>query len=134
MNQIRASLTGFALLCIVACSESVIGPSVPIGQEFELRPGGMAAVVGTAVAVRFDGVDGDSRCPADAYCILGGDAVVQVSVLSGAGISPYELHTGSMAPVRHDELTISLVQLMPYPFSSTPIPPEGYRVTLRVTR
>ena len=45
-----------------------------------------------------------------------------------------ELHTGDMQPVRHDELTIHLVQLAPYPFSSRPFTPDEYRVTLRVTR
>jgi hypothetical protein len=125
---------GVVLICTAACSESVTGPTAPIGQDFELHPGGVMVVAGASMAVRFDRVTGDSRCPADAYCILGGDAIVQISVLTGAGESTYELHTGSMAPVRHGELTINLVRLQPYPFSSGPIPPEGYRVTLRVAR
>lgn len=39
-----------------------------------------------------------------------------------------------MAPVSHDDLTITLVELMPYPFSSMPFSPDQYRATLRVTR
>ena len=40
-----------------------------------------------------------------------------------------------MAPVRHDDFTIDArASLSPYPFSATPIAPEDYRATLRVTR
>jgi hypothetical protein len=39
-----------------------------------------------------------------------------------------------MRPVQHDDFTISLVQVAPYPFSARPIQPDEYRVTLKVTR
>jgi hypothetical protein len=39
-----------------------------------------------------------------------------------------------MRPVKHGDLTIELVQLSPYPFSSRTIQPDEYRATLRVTR
>jgi hypothetical protein len=39
-----------------------------------------------------------------------------------------------MQPVRHDEFTIALVQVAPYPFSTRMIQPDEYRATLRVTR
>jgi hypothetical protein len=84
--------------------------------------------------VRFDGVSGDSRCPADAFCILGGDATVHVTVLEGASVFPYELHTGDMRPVRHGDITLALERLEPYPFSGRPIEPSEYRLTFRATR
>jgi hypothetical protein len=87
-----------------------------------------------ALSIRFNGVTGDSRCPADAICIQGGDAIVSLTTTSIRGTRSLELHTGTMAPVQHDELTISLVRLEPYPFSSGPIEPNDYRATLRVTR
>ena len=87
-----------------------------------------------ALSIRFDGVTGDSRCPADAICIQGGDAVVTLTATSIKGTRVHELHTGTMAPVQHDEVTISLVRLEPYPFSSGPIAPDDYRATLRVTQ
>jgi hypothetical protein len=59
---------------------------------------------------------------------------VRLSVLSSDGQSDYHLHTGDMQPVRHDELTIALEELSPYPFSSRTIDPGEYRATLRVTR
>ncbi|CAN5865045.1 hypothetical protein BH18ACI5_BH18ACI5_00890 [soil metagenome] len=47
--------------------------------------------------------------------------------------SSHELHTANKQPVTANELTIELVEVAPYPFS-TPIDPAAYRVTLRVTR
>ncbi len=91
-------------------------------------------VQGTRTSITFTGVEGDSRCPADAICIQGGDARVKIDVESDGSLHRYELHTGDMKPVEHEGLTITLVQLSPYPFSSTTINPEDYRATLTVSR
>ncbi|MGH9329271.1 MAG: hypothetical protein ACRD09_02410 [Vicinamibacterales bacterium] len=121
---------------MTACHESSpAGPTVPLNQQFVLAPGQTATVEGASVRVSFLRVLGDSRCPADALCIQGGDAIVQIEVHpDGGGVRPYELHTGDMRPVKHDDLTIELVQLSPYPFSSRTIQPDEYRATLRVAR
>jgi hypothetical protein len=93
------------------------------------------AISEAGISVRFEGVAGDSRCPADAFCVQGGDALVQIEVApEGGPRQPYVLHTGDMRPVSHGDLTIALVQLAPYPFSANPIDPRDYRATLRVTR
>jgi hypothetical protein len=97
--------------------------------------------VGTSVSVpeapatiAFERVVGDSRCPADALCLLGGDAIVRIEVTTPAARAAYELHTGTERPVTHDDLTIHLVRVDPYPFSAHPIDPTTYRVTLRIVR
>lgn len=118
----------------VGCDESITGPTVPLNTEFVLAPGGSAIVDSVSLSVRFNRVTGDSRCPADAICIQGGDAIVHITVISGGITRDYELHTGDMRPVRHDDKTIALVQLAPYPFSSRTIEPGDYRATLKVTR
>lgn len=125
------------LICLLAaagCDESVVGPTVPLDQSFTLGVGEAANVAGQLV-IEFTGVTGDSRCPADAVCIQGGDAVVHVRV-SGGDTAAYELHTGdaSRASVTHRSLRISLVQLQPFPFSSRTIAPDEYRATLSVSR
>ncbi|HXG89326.1 MAG TPA: hypothetical protein VNJ02_13405 [Vicinamibacterales bacterium] len=94
----------------------------------------MTQIEGASLSVRFDRVSGDSRCPADAVCILGGDAIVHITATTDGAARQYELHTGNMQPVRHNDFTITLVQLSPYPFSSRTIAPDEYRATLRVTR
>jgi hypothetical protein len=106
-----------------------------VNHRFTLAPGEIAMVPDAGVSVRFDGVTGDSRCPGDALCILGGDAVVHVAVLGGSLVSAYELHLGSLQSVRHGGLTLSLEELQPYPFSSRPpIAAADYRATLLATR
>jgi|SRR5437867_525842 len=122
----------FILIALSACTPS--GPTARLNQDFALAPGETARIAEWNVSIRFVGVQGDSRCPADAVCILGGDAIVRIEVLSSAAAKPYDLHTGDMRPVKHDDLTIALVELAPYPFSSRTIQPGEYRVKLRVTR
>ena len=122
-----------ALGTIGGCDESPpTGPS--LNEEFTLAPGEITTIADAGVRIRFDQVEGDSRCPADAVCVQGGDALVRIAVVERSTERPYELHTGNMEPVTHDGLTIALVQLQPYPFSSRTIEPGDYRATLRVTR
>lgn len=120
--------------CAAASCTGTSGPTVPLDREFVLAPGESALVDGESIRIRFERVEGDSRCPADAFCIQGGDAIVRIAVASAWQERRYELHTGDLRPVRHDDLTIELIQLAPYPFSSQPIQPGDYRATLRVTR
>jgi hypothetical protein len=106
-----------------------------VSREVVLAPGQSATVSEAAITLRFEGVSGDSRCPANATCITGGDALVQIEVVPTAGRRQnYTLHTGDMRPVAHGDLTIELVELSPYPFSSTPITPGDYRARLRLSR
>jgi hypothetical protein len=115
--------------------QGLTAPTVALDREFVLAPGESARVAQTESTVRFVGVEGDSRCPADALCIQGGDAVVRIEVWGAGGPAErYALHTGDMKPVAHEDLTIELVQLQPYPFSSRTIAPSDYRATLRVSR
>jgi hypothetical protein len=132
MNM-RLSVLFFVAMAVIACDRPTT-PTTPIDTNFVLAPGEARVVEDTTTEIRFNGVTNDSRCPADVVCITGGDAHVQIRVASGLGTREYVLHTGDMKPVTHDDLTIHLVQVTPYPFSSRTIAPDDYRVTLRVTR
>ena len=125
------------LLAATACDEkSPIGPTVALNERFTLAPSETATIQDADILVQFVEVTGDSRCPADALCIQGGDALVHIRVRDGATLSPYELHTGdsSRATVTYKQVRIALVELQPYPFSSRTIAPMDYRATLTVTR
>ena len=88
------------------------------------------------MTVQFVRVTGDSRCPADAVCIQGGDALVQVRASDGDTSTLLGLHTGdsSRASAIYQGVRITLVELQPYPFSSRTIAPEEYRATLTAMR
>src|SRR5688572_24822014 len=114
------------LLFATACDEDTpTGPSVPLNEQFTLAPGQAATIRDSSVRVQFVRVSGDSRCPADAVCIQGGDALVHVRAGEGNMIE-YELHTGdeSRAAIAHAGFRIELVNLQPYPFSSRTIRPD----------
>src|SRR5687768_568053 len=99
----RLLFVGFCFLWMTACAtEGPADPSRPLDAEFVLAPGERAAIEGASMSVRFVEVSGDSRCPADAICILGGDAIVRVQAITAGGAQyPYELHTGNMRPATH---------------------------------
>lgn len=125
------------LLCalpMIGCDESVTGPTASLNSEFTLAPGDAAAIAGASLSVRFNHITGDNRCPADAVCILGGSADVNITAVSERSTREYVLRTGDLQPVQHDGFTIALVQVQPYPFSARTIEPDEYRVTLKVTR
>jgi hypothetical protein len=127
----------FCLMAATACDEKVpTAVTIPIDQQFTLAPGEAAVIEATGLRVQFVRVTGDSRCPADAICIQGGDAVVVVRAVEAGASREYELHTGNseQAAVDHGGTRISLVQLQPYPFSSRPTQPSDYRATLEVRR
>ena len=125
----------FCLLTVTACSGKSPATPSPIAREVVLTPGQAVSVSEAEATFRFDGVSGDSRCPIDAICIQGGDALVQIAVLRArSGAQSYTLHTGDLRPVVHDDLTIALVDLTPYPYSARQIQPSDYRLTLRISR
>ena len=128
----------FLLICLFAtsgCGGTIAGPTAPLDEPFILTLGEAVNVSAAGLVLKFTGVTGDSRCPADAICIQGGDAIVNVQVSSG-GTAAYELHTGdaTRASVTHRGYLITLVQLFPYPFSSRTIPQNEYRATFTVSR
>jgi len=133
----RSPLWMSALLGIViagCASKNPEAPTGPLNVRLVLGVGEIGDVQPASIRVQFQGVTSDSRCPADALCIQRGDAVVRIGVLSSGRQFLYDLRTDDMKGITHAELTIALVQLEPYPFSSRVIGPADYRATLRITR
>lgn len=132
----RVATLLLCLLAATACDDtSPTGPSVTLDQRFTLAPGETASVGDSAMRLRFERVSGDSRCPADAVCIQGGDAIVHVEASGVGDATSLELHTGdsSRASAAYGGVKVALVELQPYPFSSRTIAPGEYRATLVVS-
>jgi hypothetical protein len=127
-------LLSLCLLAATACDQSLTSPSTPLDTDFVLAPGETMAIESASLTITFDGVSGDSRCPADALCIQGGSADVHITATADGARRQLVIRTGDMKPVQHGDTIIALVQLSPYPFSSRTIAPNEYRATLKVTR
>ena len=129
----RLLIGAICLLSVTACSNtSPVGPG-PVDRQVVLAPGQTAAVA-PDLSIEFVGVLGDSRCPADALCVLGGDAVVRITISAGEQRAERDLHTGTLARAALGRARVELLELAPYPFSAKTIEPEDYRATLRVVR
>jgi hypothetical protein len=127
----RHLLLGICLLSTTACLGN--SPTAPVDRQVVLAPG-QTTEIAAGLSLRFSGVTGDSRCPADAICVQGGDAIVRIVIMSNGSTAERELHTGTMQPVTFEAVRVELIQLEPYPFSSRTIRPDEYRATVRVTR
>ena len=133
----RAQGLLICLLFVTCCDESSpLAPTVPLNERFTLAPGEEVVVEGIELQLEFVQVIGDSRCPADAICIHGGDATVQVRAARDGDSTVLGLHTGDASQVSaiYRGARITLVELSPYPFSSRPIEPDDYRAILTVTQ
>lgn len=127
----------FCLLLATACVPNrAAAPTAPFDLEFVIAQGDTRQIEGHPLSLQFSHVSGDSRCPADAVCVLGGDATVHLRVSRDGIVTNIELHTGdaNQASATLGEYRITLTELQPYPFSSRPIDPAEYRATLRVGR
>jgi hypothetical protein len=125
-----------ALLLLASCGTSPAAPRpVRLAEPFTLVPGETAQVEGTGVAVTFESVSADSRCPMDVTCIWEGDAVVLVSARP-ATAAPRELHTSGRFATEAEvgEYRVRLVELAPTPRQGASPGPGDYRATLVVTR
>lgn len=106
----------------------------PSTTTITLAPGGQANALGLIVV--FERVVSDSRCPADALCVLLGDAVVALNLSLGGVGSPYELYAvdATKRRVTYQGYQVELSTLQPYPLASRPTDPTAYRATLVVTK
>lgn len=109
---------------------------IRLGQEFELKINQEAMVEGEGLAVAFESVLEDSRCPEGVDCIWSGNAKIKVrSGKQKQTLATIELNT-NVGPKISSYLNyeISLVALKPRPKADKPVQPNEYKATLIVTK
>jgi hypothetical protein len=107
------------------------------GKAFSLKVGQSSRVEAESLAIGFEAVSSDSRCPKGETCIWEGDATVRIWVQRAATAKePRELHTASSksAAAEYEGWSIRLVALAPYPLTGRTITQADYVVTLELTR
>jgi hypothetical protein len=139
-SGLRSLLAATIVLGGMACSSPTSPGDGPFQAEVTLRPGQVTAVASTPLRIGFDRVAADSRCPATAFCIQSGDALVALTVsVEGRAGAEVLLRTrggtsGSELSVVVAGYELAVSGLQPYPETTTPIPPGDYRVTVRIAR
>ena len=129
----RRLLPVVCLLAATACLRQGPSSPTPMDRQILIAPGQTVQLTASD-SISLLAVIGDSRCPLNAICIQGGDAIVRVSLRAGNASGERDLHTGSLQPVTFEDYTIEIVDLQPYPFSGRPTDPADYRLTLRIQK
>jgi hypothetical protein len=109
---------------------------VQLGQEFDLKINQETTIKSEGLAIAFESVLEDDRCPEDVNCIWAGNAKIKVR-LSKEKQEPgvVDLNTG-VKPKSSSYLDyeIKLVALKPNRRSDKDIQPNEYKATLSVTK
>lgn len=110
--------------------------NVDLNQEFRVKKGEEVVVNGEKLRIKFDSVNGDSRCPTGVQCAWAGNAAVVIEVTKknkqplGATLNT----TSNPREIVYKAYKIKLVGLTPYPVHNQTIAPKDYEATLVVSK
>lgn len=90
----RRFLPVICLLAATACLGQSPASPTPLDRQVLIAPGQTVQLT-SSDSISFVAVIGDSRCPLNALCIHGGDAIVRVLVRTRNISGERDLHTGS---------------------------------------
>lgn len=109
--------------------------SQPDTRIVEVPVGVTVPLPGSGGSVTFVRVTEDSRCPTGTTCIWEGDAVVELRVDANATVETLELHTNPRfaREGRAGGVVLTLERLDPHPAADQAVPPDAYRLRLRIT-
>jgi hypothetical protein len=134
----------FPLLAIVAliwavssCASNTDEVKARLGEEFSLRIGHTAAMVGENLRIRFDEVIEDSRCPKNVTCIWEGMVSCVVQLIEGDSSDAMVLTEHGMndrqAKENYGEYQLAF-HVEPYPEEAGKIPEHKYELLLIVSK
>ena len=109
---------------------------IRLGQDFDLKINQEAMVEGEGLAVVFESVLEDGRCPEDVTCVWSGNAKIRIgSSKQKHAPAPIELNT-NVEPKSSSYLDyeIKLVALKPRPKADKPVQTSEYKATLIITK
>jgi len=114
-----------------------VRPAYTSVQPFEARVRlGDEIVVDGVFSISFDDLTEDSRCPVDVVCVWQGNAAVVLGLTLGDGPTvPATVNTGGEPhSAVHGSYRVTLVDVLPAPYSTSPIDRDDYEAILRVER
>jgi hypothetical protein len=132
------SFAFFAFLALFSplfAQQSRKAEAIRLGQEFELKINQEAMIEGEGLAVVFESVLEDGRCPEDVTCVWSGNAKIKVR-LSKQKQTPGAIKLNTdVKPKSSSYLNyeIRLVALKPFPKKDKPVQTNEYKATLIIT-
>lgn len=139
----------FIIVFISGCEEASEIPTstngthtfVPaeLGKQFQLKVSQTALISGEGIEIKFLKVTEDSRCPSDVVCIWAGQVAVMVNVRNdNQNFGDLTLINSAgnkeLAVKNFDGFHLELIEVKPYPISTSKIDPSDYVITLIVTK
>jgi len=109
---------------------------IRLGQKFELKIDQQAMIEGEGLAVVFESVLDDSRCPEGSHCFWAGNAKIRIKLCKeNQTPDTSELNTYS-GPKRSSYLNyeVRLVTLKPHPKPNRAVRPQEYKATLMIKK
>ena len=109
---------------------------IPLGKEFELKINQEAMIEGEGLAVVFESVVEDGRCPEDVTCVWSGNAKIKVR-LSKQKQRPGAVNLNTDVKPKSSsylDYEIRLVALKPRPKADKPVQSNEYKATLIITK
>jgi hypothetical protein len=122
-----------AITMTVVLYRGGVGPE--IGRPFDVKSNETVTLDG--LAITFEGVGEDSRCPTGETCVWAGDATAAfVFEKAPAAAMHRTLHTNGRfeRQAGYDRFAIHLEDIRPYPKTGASIARGDYQATLVVTR
>jgi hypothetical protein len=109
---------------------------IRLGQEFELMINQEAMIEGEGLAVVFESVLEDGRCPEDVTCVWSGNAKIKLR-LSKQKQKPGAINLNTDVKPKSSsylDYVIRLVALKPLPKKDKPVQANEYKATLIITK
>jgi hypothetical protein len=117
-------------VALAACGRD--GSAATLNAPIQLAPGQSAVFDAEDLAVKFVGIDSDSRCPSDVACVWAGEIIVRLAVRKNRRTQELSISSTQSLPL--EDFVVTVLEVLPPPASSHRIAPADYRVTLKVTR
>lgn len=122
----------FLLLAVLltACGSST---EPQLGENIEIRIGGVVQIPGDSQTLRFSDVTADSRCPTGVQCVWAGEATTVFNFGMDENVTLVLGADPAKARVISHGYQVTLVALKPYPSSTGPIFKPDYIATVQIT-
>src|SRR6185503_21019058 len=96
-------------VALAACGRD--GSAATLNAPIQLEPGQSAVFDAENLAVKFIGIDSDSRCPSDVACVWAGEVVVRLSVRKDSRTQELSIKSNASLPV--EGFVVAVLEVLP---------------------